>query len=230
MKKFLILILISAWISPAISQKGVDSIIFNPKFQLKTLVLGKEYYTYNDTIVFKKLKFYISDIKFIRNDSVLFSLSKKHHLIDLENPASTKISYSRSIDIRNCLIRFNIGVDSLTNSAGALGGDLDPTYGMYWTWQSGYINIKLEGFSNHCQSRNHYFQFHVGGYRVPYSSLQTVELKIKSTRLSQINISLDNIINSINWKTQTNIMGPNKKAVNFAQIFAQNCSLANVKK
>lgn len=230
MKKFLVLMLISSWISPVIGQNNVDSIIFDPQFQLKTLELGKEYYTYNDTIVFKKVKFYISDIKFVRNDSVLFSLPKKHYLIDLENPASTNISYSRPIDIKNCLMHFNIGVDSLTNSAGALGGDLDPTNGMYWTWQSGYINIKLEGFSNRSQSRNHYFQFHVGGYRAPFSTIQPVELELNSSQHSQIIISLDNIINSIDWKTQSKIMQPNEKAVNFAQIFAQNCNLSNVKK
>ena len=56
-------------------------------------------------------------------------------------------------------LKFQLGIDSLTNVSGAMGGDLDPTKGMYWTWQSGYINMKIEGKSNSCKTRKNQFQF-----------------------------------------------------------------------
>ena len=59
-------------------------------------------------------------------------------------------------------IYFQIGIDSLTNVSGDLDGDLDPALGMYWAWNSGYINMKLEGKSSSCKSVKKEFQFHIG--------------------------------------------------------------------
>ena len=82
---------------------------------------------------------------------------------------------------RHDKIKFNLGIDSLTNVSGVMGGDLDPTKGMYWTWQSGYINFKMEGSSAVCPTRNHEFQFHIGGYQDPFYAMQTLELEVKNS-------------------------------------------------
>lgn len=37
------------------------------------------------------------------------------------------------------------GVDSLLQVSGVQSGALDPLKGMYWTWQTGYIQFKMEG-------------------------------------------------------------------------------------
>jgi len=44
-------------------------------------------------------------------------------------------------------------VDSLANVSGAMSNDLDATKGMYWSWQSGFINLKIEGKSASCKTR-----------------------------------------------------------------------------
>ena len=135
------------------------------------------------------LKFYVSDITFSKRGVVVYKEEKSVHLVDAANEKSLHLSMNipavHSLDQLN----FNIGLDSVTNVSGALGGDLDPTQGMYWTWQSGYINFKLEGKSKRCKTRNNEFQFHLGGYLTPFQTVQQVSLNINSS--NQINVSID---------------------------------------
>ena len=110
-------------------------------------------------------------------------------------------------------IKFNIGIDSITNYGGAMGGDLDPTKGMYWTWQNGYINFKLEGKSNLIGANNNEFTFHLGGYQNTFSTLQTLQFPVQYLSGIQINIAIDKLINEIDLSKQNHIMSPSKEAV-----------------
>ena len=110
-----------------------------------------------------------------------------------------------------------MGIDSTTNVSGAMGGDLDPTKGMYWTWLSGYINFKLEGTSNICKTRHNEFQFHLGGYQHPFNSLQTVFIEISSKSTIEINIDLLKIFQQINLAQQHHIMSPEQDAMDFSE-------------
>jgi hypothetical protein len=47
----------------------------------------------------------------------------------------SKLSFDLPTYLKYDQIQFQLGIDSLTNVSGAMGGDLDPTKGMYWTWQ-----------------------------------------------------------------------------------------------
>ena len=98
-----------------------------------------------------------------------------------------------------------------------MGGDLDPTKGMYWAWQSGYINFKLEGTSDACKSRNHEFQFHVGGYQQPFYCLKSLTFAVKQAQLMTINLDVKKILDNLDLKTHHHIMSPNKEAVILAQ-------------
>ena len=42
-------------------------------------------------------------------------------------------------------LKFMLGVDSLRNSTGVQDGYLDPSHGMIWDWNTGYIFFKHEG-------------------------------------------------------------------------------------
>ena len=90
-------------------------------------------------------------------------------------------------------IAFNLGIDSITNVSGAQGGDLDPTKGMYWAWQSGFINIKLQGTSNSCPPPKNEFEFHLGGYQYPFNSLQTIILKTGNEKKLRYFLILKNL-------------------------------------
>ena len=132
------------------SQNSVQ-ITFLPKFEGDNLALNNVYYFKNDTLNINNFKCYISNLIYYKNDSIVHSSIKKAHLIDAADSSSFIILENAFFKYDK--IRFNIGVDSLTNVSGIFEGDLDPANGMYWTWQSGYINFKLEGTSSLCPAR-----------------------------------------------------------------------------
>ena len=170
-----------------------------------------------DSIEFEALKFYISDLQFFEEEKLVAALEQRHFLIDVENQESLKIDLSLLPQVKFNTLKFNIGIDSLTSVSGAFGGDLDPVNGMYWTWQSGYINFKLEGISNSCPARNHFFQFHIGGYQHPFNSLQEVELKLADRPDIRVKVVIDQLLTKINISETYQIMSPNQQALDFAK-------------
>jgi hypothetical protein len=128
---------------------------------------------------------------------------------------------SKSENVTYDKFQFDLGIDSTTNVSGAMGGALDPTNGMYWTWQSGYINFKLEGRSISCDTRNHEFQFHLGGYSIPFSSLQTITFSVKNSRDFILVLDLSQLLNNIDLAKQNHIMSPSLEAIEFSKIVAK---------
>lgn len=192
-------------------------------FNEEILELGKNYYlpSIKDSVEFEAFKFYVSDVQFLKkNKKVEASMEKKYLLIDLENPESLSHSFTFNSKKRANfkVLQFNIGIDSLTNVSGAFGGDLDPTNGMYWTWQSGYINFKLEGTSPVCPARYNRFQFHIGGYAAPFNALQKVSLKISDSSNIEVHIAIDKLLAQINLAEEYQIMSPNQKAVEMSKL------------
>jgi|TARA_R110002110_G_scaffold199393_2_gene410114 hypothetical protein len=228
MKQILFLILLFAALN-IFAQKEELDLRFNVKFNNEILELNKQYFltSANDSIKIETLKFFVSDFKFLQNKTVVDSLSKKHHLIDLENDSSTRLKGKRSNQLSFNKIKFNVGIDSLTNDSGVFGGDLDPTNGMYWTWQSGYINFKLEGKSQACPTRNNLFQFHIGGYLAPYSALRSIELDILNKKITLIDLDIDTFLSNINLTETHSVMSPNKTAVILADIFPKAFTIAD---
>lgn len=136
----------------------------------------------SDSIQLTKLQFYLSDIQLELSNGEIISDPQKAHLIDIFEPSSLQLAIP--IDPKNASIKslhFNLGIDSTTNVSGAQAGDLDPVNGMYWSWQSGYINLKMEGISPKCNTRKHTFQYHIGGYLHPNRALRKIELHVNTT-------------------------------------------------
>jgi len=163
------------------------------------------------------LRFYISGIALYQGEESVFTLVNSFHLIDAAAPSSLAIQFEVPESLAYTHIQFNIGIDSLTNVSGALGGDLDPTKGMYWTWQSGYINFKLEGVAERSPARHHRFQFHIGGYQAPFESVQTVKLGLKNKEAIDIQVAIDKWLASIDLGETYQIMSPNATAMKMAQ-------------
>lgn len=76
-------------------------------------------------------------------------------------------------------LSFTLGVDSAHNCSGAQEGDLDPLNGMFWTWQTGYINFKLEGFSPAAQNENNKLEYHIGGYKLQNKTMRSINLQFE---------------------------------------------------
>jgi len=193
---------------------NIHTLDFYPAFGNSDLVLADSVYKLKsgDSIRFETLKFYISNIELLYGDKTVWKEENSFHLLDAANEKSLHISLTGAPNIPVIEIKFNVGIDSVTNVSGVMGGDLDPTKGMYWTWQSGYINFKLEGKSNMSKSRNNEFQFHLGGYEFPFNSCQTIVLNSTSAKPT-ITIDIERFVNEIDFANENHIMTPGKEAV-----------------
>ena len=202
----------------AFAQEKKDSLVLrlNLKFKDETLVQNKKYISESkDTLEIDVLRFYISNIKLQNSDATTFSESNSYHLIDIENPNSFRIPIAKNSGEAISKVSFSIGIDSLASVSGAMSGDLDPTRGMYWTWQSGFINMKIEGKSSSCKTRKNAFQFHIGGYMKPNYAIRTIELKPINSNL-EINVDIAELFKYIKLAENNSIMIPGKKAMELA--------------
>lgn len=190
-------------------------ITFHHKIGTENLQLNNSIYslTDSDSIQFENLKWYISQIEFLKDNKIIWKENQSYHLIDAGNPESCQLGFAMPSSNEFNQIRFFLGIDSITNTSGALGGDLDPTRGMYWTWQSGYINFKMEGKSNLCPTRNHEFQFHLGGYQHPFNSLQSILMNVPDSVAINIQFDLKSFLMDVDLAKQNHIMSPCQDAV-----------------
>ena len=90
---------------------------------------------------------------------------------------------------------------------------------MYWAWNSGYINFKLEGTSSQSTEKNKSFEFHLGGYLAPYQTIQTVNLPI-TINSKDILIGFDILafMKEIDFKKSSNVMIPGLNAVKLSSV------------
>lgn len=203
------------FITLASAQSEKDSLVMQLNFRFKNqpFELNKSYITPKDTLAISVVKFYLSGIEFHYTEGTILKEKNSYHLIDASDLESLQLKFplpKQSIT----KIRFNIGIDSTQSKSGALAGDLDPTNGMYWAWHSGYINMKMEGNSNHCPTRKNQFHFHLGGYLQPFYALRTVEIPIKNDNHTiQLVIDLAPFFETLDLKEVNTIMSPSKTAM-----------------
>ena len=194
------------------------TISFHPMFGIDSVKTPGQQYKLSsgDSISIETCKFYVSVIELLHGDSLVWDESNSYHLINAFDKNTLSVHLKPPSHVAFDQIRFNVGIDSATNASGALDGDLDPTRGMYWTWQNGYINFKLEGTSNLCNTRNHEFQFHLGGYQYPYNSLQHVHLTSKNNNI-HLNVNLGNMIYGTDLRNMNHVMSPGKDAMSLSE-------------
>lgn len=133
--------------------------------------------TSGDSVVINTLKFYLSGmtIQHVNGDTMI--TEKIYKLIDCEKNTTGSLFTFQNPKNEASRMMINLGIDSTTCLNGAMGGDLDPTLGMYWTWQNGYINIKMEG-TIFTLNGSADFEYHIGGYQYPFNTLQHMYFKL----------------------------------------------------
>lgn len=213
----LVLVLIPA--APCQNQQGVIL-----EFQLvvdgEELVLGSDYQIAGHSATIDLLRFYISEVSLYRQDDLVWQEKESYHLIDVTNPASLSISLPYSAESVFDQLSMQLGIDSATHELGAMSGDLDPTKGMYWSWQSGYINFKLEGSSAASTRRNHEFQYHLGGYQSPNQTAKEISIKVESSEKIIVTLDLAQFFESIDIEAQPMIMSPGPRAAELSEMVA----------
>lgn len=223
MKRFLLLCcIICACRNMAISQevKPVE-LSFLPMINGSPISLNQHYFSteLNDSISISKLKFYISNIVLLNNDKVIYKNSGGVYLLNAEDSLNLQFDIPQSIQFNR--IQFGLGIDSVTNTSGALDGALDPLMGMYWTWQSGYINFKMEGFIGDISKEENKFEYHLGGYSDKNNAYQLVEIPVQYKSDIQFQMPIDLIFKTMLLEKKYNIMSPSTSAVLLSKKIAQ---------
>ncbi|MBN8666068.1 MAG: hypothetical protein J0M30_01105 [Chitinophagales bacterium] len=144
-----------------------DNIVGGTDLQLNTGVYTN---AAGEEFKISMLNYYISNIVLTNEDGTTYTMPRdsSYFLIKEENP-------SREIELGNVPagnytgISFLLGIDSTKNTApvGERTGCLDPAgdgAGMYWTWNSGYIFLKMEGPADAATSADKKFRYHIGGF------------------------------------------------------------------
>jgi hypothetical protein len=184
---------------------GQSHIKFEPTYESKPLILDS---TYSDQTKITSLRFYIGHVKLLKDSKIMFE-QPSYQLMYAEFQETLEIQTPPNISYNE--ISFSLGIDSATNHQGALTGDLDPQHGMYWTWQSGYINFKIEGESNQP------FTYHIGGYHKPFNTYRKVTLPLSSNKVYlPINAILQEML-----PIESKIMSPSKVAMKFADLLSE---------
>jgi hypothetical protein len=169
-------------------------------------------------IALQTARFYLSDFIFINQGKEIFREKNSYHLVDLEFPESGDWTiHSSGFDE----ISFLLGTDSLTNVSGVYGGDLDPVKGMYWTWNSGYINVKLEGFSPHSKGRNGAFGLHLGGYMPPFQTDYRVQSGVAYSEHIHIELDVCPMFEQADWNNHFNVMSPSAEAARLTELLGK---------
>jgi len=199
------LLLIAASCKKESSSEKAGSHSMSIRFRVRAgdslLSFGKPYLNaFNETFSIKTFKCYIHGVRLSHTDSINSSnlIAANHYLLNFADSNSTLLKLDVIPSVYN-LITFTIGVDSIKNVSGAQNDALDPSNGMFWTWNTGYIMAKLEGNSPSALTPGNMFEYHIGGYGGANKVQRYCELRfplgaiydLKSGRRSEIIIDAD---------------------------------------
>lgn len=117
------------------------------------------------------LTYYVSNIKVKSADGTVYTDLVKsdgsagYYLIDEADADSQDIVLKDVPQGDYTEVTFTIGVDAAQVDQGAQTGALDPAHGLFWSWNSGYIFMAVEGVSPASTQTENVFEYHVGGYK-----------------------------------------------------------------
>ena len=216
---FLITLLIIVYSNIKAQNTQQIQISFRPVYLDRTLTIDLEsdIKLYSTDVVIDLFRCYISNLEFVNKKNRVFYEKDSYHLLDAEKLETLSFSLEVKKEILYDSIRFMIGIDSLTSISGAMGGDLDPTKGMFWTWNTGYIFFKLEGESPICETHKNRFVYHLGGYDGLYAAQQLVTLPVTNNNDINIMIDLDYYMQKIDLIVQPNLMRSGNSAFKYSQ-------------
>lgn len=142
-------------------------------------------------------KYYISNLSLTAKDGHTIAIPDSYYLINTADSASLNQQIRNIPEGDYKGITFQIGIDSMRNFAGAQTGALDPAKGMFWSWNSGYIFVKLEGESVKSTAKKNRLTFHIGGVKSPNNTVRSFTqefpktLKVKEGKVPEIQLAAD---------------------------------------
>jgi hypothetical protein len=220
---FLLLSVVIANYCMGQKKAGRIDIMFEAIYKGEDNILNKKLVNdFGENYTITKLKFYVSNVNFLNGKKR--KTSSGVYLID----ASKKNTISMAVPSKNITgLSFLLGVDSALNCSGAQSGALDPLNDMFWTWNNGYINFKIEGNTEVSKADLHRIEHHIGGYKGSNKTMREIYLPINKALLKgkkNLVIQLDidkywNGINKLKMAEQPVISLPGIQAKNAADNF-----------
>lgn len=155
---------------------GSVEIMIDNRVKSEDLVLDTKWYTNHlgDSFQISKFNYYVSNIKLTGGSN--YSEPESYHLVEESKGSSQMFTISNVPNGTYTGISFMIGVDSLRNVSGAQTGALDPANGMFWSWNTGYIQLKMEGKAPKSTATDKALKFHIGGFSGSNNTIRTVTL------------------------------------------------------
>lgn len=171
-----------------------------------------------------KLKYYISNVRFICKGAINKSL--KYYLVDAEKKDSFQLSTQSTLCVG---IAFTIGLDSSIQTKGIqYDGALHPLNDMYWAWNSGYVNFKLNGTSTQSTSINNKIEYHIGGFKDPFKTQRFIQLPLKNLKNKIIiEVAIDKFWSNIKIAENPITTSPGALAKKIADNFENMFSIKN---
>lgn len=166
------------------NEKGKLVLHFDNRAGAADLVLNTTTYTnaLGQDFNISLFQYYISNIVLLNSDGSKYTVpqNNSYFLIKESNAATAEVVLNDIPEGNYSGVSFVIGVDSTRNTlpVGDRTGVLDPTaggQGMYWSWNSGYIFVKMEGNYDSASVQRPY-KYHIGGFG-GYSSVTINNIK-----------------------------------------------------
>lgn len=193
---------------------------------------------HGDSFTVNKFNYYISNLKFNNADGTAYQVPESYYLVEESVPSSKSFDIAKVPGGTYNSITYTIGVDSLRNVSGIQSGALDPANGMFWSWSTGYIMLKVEGASPQSTQSGNIFMLHAGGFKGENNVLRTVTLTLPAALVIngdvtyiRLNADVQKVLggrNPVSFAATSVIMsaGPSGKAIadNYESMFAVTAS------
>jgi len=166
---------------------SIKNLVENVPFQL-----GQMMYTNNAGNQYRldALKYYVSNFEIFDETGASYKFGN-FELIDYSKSESLNFILDSIPTGTYNKIKFLVGVDSVTNQTLNHPGDLDISYGMFWSWSTGYIFLKAEGAFIDSTGTEKPLIYHLGSN----VALSKVEIDIASITIDKntqkMNLMLD---------------------------------------
>lgn len=151
-------------------------LFFSPVLTTAQVSLSFQLKPISETLQIEILRFYITHVVVEYENGEQHSDNTLAYLFDYEIPESWIVQLPDAPKNPVKKVHFRMGTDSTLNVAGVLDGALDPINGMYWAWNTGYINFKLEGIFMGKE-----LEYHIGGYRSPYTTDRPIAVSLQGS-------------------------------------------------
>ena len=171
-----------------------------------------------------RFAYYVTNISLIKEDDGYLELPETYYLVEYSQPSSHQFQLRNIPAGRYKGLRFMLGVDSTRNVSGAQVGALDPANAMFWSWNSGYIFLRMDGSSAASTRDNGAVNFHLGGFRQPHIGSRWIEqrsnnsFEIHGEKHPELHykVQVKNLFNNIDLSEVAHVHSPNETSVRVA--------------